>query len=98
MSVYSVCETIEPLKKVPSLSFTVSAEERVREYVMLGLRLESGISADEYCELSGREMYDDMPKMRRFIDAGFLLEKNGRICFSDKGFFVSNAILSELLY
>ena len=77
---------------------SVSAEERVREYVMLGLRLERGISADEYRAISGREMQEDMPKMRKFIDAGFLLEKNGRICFSDKGFFVSNAILSELLY
>jgi coproporphyrinogen III oxidase-like Fe-S oxidoreductase len=65
---------------------------------MLGLRLERGISADEYRTISGREMQADMPKMRGFIDAGFLLEKNGRICFSDKGFFVSNAILSELLY
>ena len=77
---------------------SVFTEERVREYVMLGLRLERGISADEYRAISGREMQEDMPKMRRFIDAGFLLEKNGRICFSDRGFFVSNAILSELLY
>lgn len=76
----------------------ISDEERVREYVMLGLRLESGISADEYRELSGREMYDDMPGMKRFIEAGFLLERDGSICFSDKGFFVSNAILSELLF
>ena len=76
----------------------ISKEERLREYVMLGLRLESGISADEYRALSGREMCEDMQDMKRFIDAGFLLERDGRICFSDKGFFVSNAILSELLF
>ena len=76
----------------------ISKEERLREYVMLGLRLERGISADEYRELSGREMQSDMPELKRFIGAGFLLERNGRICFSDKGFFVSNAVLSELIF
>ncbi len=76
----------------------ISKEELLREYVMLGLRLERGISVDEYRELSGREMQSDMPELKRFIDAGFLLERNGRICFSDKGFFVSNAVLSELIF
>ena len=76
----------------------VSQEERVKEYVMLGLRLQRGISSEEYRNLSGREIHCDMPQMRRFIEGGLLEEKDGRICFTDRGFFVSNAVLSELLY
>ena len=76
----------------------ISDGERVREYVMLGLRLGKGISPEEYRALSGSELYSDMPNIRRFIDGGLLREKNGRIAFTDEGFFVSNAVISELIF
>lgn len=76
----------------------VTPDERAREYVMLGLRLERGISPEEYGTLFGRELYSDMPKIKQFISGGFLKERDGRIAFTDEGFFVSNAVLSELLF
>ncbi|MBP3370347.1 MAG: radical SAM family heme chaperone HemW [Clostridia bacterium] len=76
---------------------TVGEEERLYEYVMLGLRLREGISADKYFELSGRDMYKDMPMLEEFIRHGFIFRNNDRVAFTDKGFFVSNAILAELL-
>lgn len=76
----------------------ISDEERVREYVMLGLRLQKGISPDEYRALSGRELYSDLKGIDRFVEGGLLENKDGRICFTDRGFFVSNAVLSALLF
>ena len=75
----------------------IDDKERLNEYIMLGLRLETGISPERYFELCGRDIYSDMPKIKSLADAGFLRICDGRISFSDKGFFVSNAILSQLL-
>lgn len=77
--------------------YTVDADEKRREYVMLGLRLAEGISDTEYRALCGRGMLDDMPEIERFVAAGYLIRNGERVAFSDEGFFVSNAILSELL-
>jgi oxygen-independent coproporphyrinogen-3 oxidase len=77
--------------------YTVNADERRREYVMLGLRLGKGIADSEYRALCGRGLYDDMPMIEKFVSAGYLVRDGERIAFSDEGFFVSNAILSELL-
>jgi coproporphyrinogen III oxidase-like Fe-S oxidoreductase len=38
-----------------------------------------------------------MPLIERFVSAGYLVREGERVAFSDEGFFVSNAILSELL-
>ena len=75
----------------------IDSEELVSEYVMLGLRLSRGICAQEYKSLSGRELEADMPMIKSFIASGFLQDCGGRISFTDKGFFVSNAILAQLL-
>ena len=77
--------------------YSVDAEERLREYVMLGLRLGKGISDSEYRARCGRGLLEDMPQIEKFVSAGYLVKSGERIAFSDKGFFVSNAILSELL-
>ncbi len=82
---------------IVSESEIISQEERVGEYVMLGMRLREGISADRYYELSGRDMYKDMPMLEKFIEGGFVRRSGDRIAFTDKGFFVSNTVLSEML-
>ena len=75
----------------------INGEGRREEYIMLGLRLADGISAEEYRCRFGRELYDDLPTLETRIEQGFLQRRDGSISFTDKGFFVSNAILSELL-
>ena len=75
----------------------IDGEGRREEYIMLGLRLADGISAEEYRCRFGRELYDDLPTLETRIEQGFLQRRDGSISFTDKGFFVSNAILSELL-
>ena len=71
----------------------ISEKERAYERIMLGLRLQNGISIEEYCSYAS----DGANRIKRFVDAEYLKQSNGRISFTDKGFFVSNAILRELL-
>ncbi len=73
----------------------ILTDERENEYLMLGLRLQKGIDTSEYKLIYGKELLT--PTVRKYINAGFFEEKNGRISFTSKGFFVSNAILSEIL-
>ena len=67
------------------------------EYLMLRLRLSEGISEHELSERFGVHFRLLLPETDRLIAHGLLKEENGRIFFTDRGFFVSNAILSELL-
>ena len=84
-------------KDITEERYDISKDERLKEYVMLGLRLENGLDLIEYYDISGRPFKEDFPMAERFMAAGFLKEKDGRIAFSTKGFFVSNTILSQML-
>ncbi len=76
-------------------------EERARldevelrnEYLMLRLRLCEGIDKAEFQEKFGLPL----PATEQWIRGGWMEERDGKLFFTDAGFFVSNAILSELL-
>lgn len=76
---------------------SVSREEIMTEYVMLGLRLQKGISLLEFKELWGLDFKDAYPCIDQFLKANFMHEREGRISFTTKGFLVSNEILSQML-
>lgn len=65
----------------------ITPDERVRETIMLGLRLEAGISADEKL----------LEKAKKYLSAGYMRYENDRLSFTTKGFLVSNPILADLL-
>jgi oxygen-independent coproporphyrinogen-3 oxidase len=75
-----------------------SAMDKAYEYVMLGLRTSDGISLSAYknefaCDfLDGRHEKIDM-----YQRLGLLNACDDRIVLTEKGFYVSNAILTELL-
>lgn len=75
----------------------LSEHEREEEYVMLRLRLTEGISLSDFSARTGENFEARYPSLSRMIDGGFMKKENGRISFTDKGFFVSNAILAEML-
>ncbi len=75
----------------------LSAHEREEELVMLALRLSDGISKREFLARTGEEFEVRYPTVRRMIEGGFMKDEDGRIAFTDQGFFVSNAILAEML-
>ena len=67
------------------------------EYVMLGLRLADGIDTSEYSARFGRDFFEDYAAVEEWIEQGFMGRHGSRIYFTDKGFLVSNSILSEML-
>ena len=68
------------------------------EFVMLGLRLKKGISLSEYKSLflsdflTGRE-----EKIISFVKGEYMTFDGDRIALTEKGFYVSNTILTDLL-
>jgi oxygen-independent coproporphyrinogen-3 oxidase len=68
------------------------------EYAMLRLRLAEGLALDEYKSLfsldfkAGKE--DLIEKLKK---EGYMIEKGGSLSLSERGFYVSNYILSQLL-
>lgn len=76
---------------------SLSPHEREEEFVMLALRLTKGISLSEFHERTGQEFEARYPTVGHMIENGFMKKEHGRIAFTDKGFFVSNTILSEML-
>jgi oxygen-independent coproporphyrinogen-3 oxidase len=79
---------------------TVTADEALREHVMLHMRLEAGVSASAYDRLAGRNgafLAQYGAAMRQYVQYGFIRETDDGFAFTTKGFRVSNYILSEIL-
>lgn len=76
----------------------ISPRERIGEYVMLHMRLTSGVCLSDFF----REFRQDFEvmygaKLKRYIDAGFAVRRRDRIVLTPAGMFVSNYILSDIL-
>ncbi len=70
---------------------------KMDEYVMLKLRLSSGICEEEFFSRFGEHLLEKYPKITAFLDGGYMKKANGAYSFTPKGFFVSNYILTEIL-
>lgn len=68
------------------------------EYVMLGLRLVEGIDKAAFAARFAQDFDTLYPAVARYASLGLMLNAPTRVAFTDKGFAVSNAILSELLF
>ena len=68
------------------------------EYVMLRLRLFSGVDFADYRAAFGRDfMAKYGKKLEKYKSGGFLLLDGKHCAFTPKGMYVSNSILSEIL-
>ena len=67
------------------------------EYLMLGLRLTKGIDTADFRARFGIELRDAYPHLNDLLRHGFMTLREGRLAFTDRGFFVSNTVLSGLL-
>ena len=69
------------------------------EYVMLRLRLADGVDKREFCTRFGAE-FDGLygNQVQKFAHMGLLIDTSERAAFTDEGFMVSNAVLSEMLF
>lgn len=70
-------------------------DEQAIEYLLFGLRLAEGISADRYRALWGQDLPQD--RLEYLSDLGMIQVEQGRISATKAGMPVLNAILRELM-
>lgn len=95
-----ICEYIERVKNCDAIEERelLSDFDKMSEFVFLGLRLKEGISEKEFenrFKLNIDEVFGE--QIEKYRKMGFLIREKGFIRFSDKGFFVSNTILSDFV-
>ena len=78
---------------------TVSGPERLREVLMMGLRLNTGLDGDDLARAAGPDWSDDLDAsgLRTLIEGGFLYRSNGGLAATRRGHDVLNAVLERLL-
>ncbi|MCM1195182.1 MAG: radical SAM family heme chaperone HemW [Corallococcus sp.] len=86
-----------PLSKILNAGDTVSLSEQANEYVMLRLRLSSGVDLREFRNRYGNDFFAFFPCARSLADRGFLTVNDGFARVPDSKLYVVNSILCELL-
>ncbi len=74
----------------------LSDSEHLWEYVILSLRLSEGLELSEFKARTGMDFFDYYKRAEQLIDEGLMRRSDGRIAFTDRGFLVSNSILSDM--
>lgn len=75
----------------------LTEHDRYEEFVMLGLRLASGIDERELLLRYGKDFERAFPSLPLYLSHGLMQVRDRRLSFTDRGFFVSNSILADLL-
>lgn len=77
----------------------LDVKTRYNEYIITGLRTMWGINYAKIRELFGQQMsYYCQQQAENYIKKGFLTEKEGNLTLSREGIFISDGIMSDLLY
>lgn len=76
----------------------IDRKDAVNEYVMLAMRLTQGVSEAEF-EQRFTKSFDEVfgCRIKSFEDVGLIVRDGGRCAFTDRGFYVSNSVLSEII-
>jgi putative oxygen-independent coproporphyrinogen III oxidase len=77
----------------------LSRAERVKELLVMGLRLAEGVELGRLCRLAGRQPEEvlDGAALKRFVEDGWLTLRDGRLAATAAGMQRLNAILVALL-
>jgi oxygen-independent coproporphyrinogen-3 oxidase len=76
----------------------IGIAEREVEFIMLGLRMSDGISKSEYFERFGSDFDEKYKKkINDLLRLGFVSDSPDRFALTERGFAVSNMILSQIL-
>lgn len=79
-------------------NYKITPLERVGEYIMLKLRLKSGIDTMEFNHVFNLDfdvMYQEL--LPAYVENGFMVKTDTGYAFTPKGMYVSNYILSSML-
>ena len=98
--VFAYCEAFEGSEDVQLLSedSEAPASGAVADYIMLSLRLVSGLSSKEFTRRF-RRSFEELAgnKLEKYIAGGFMTNDDGVYRFTTAGFCVSNTILAQLI-
>ena len=76
----------------------VSPYDERFEYAMMRLRLGEGINLRDYKAHFSEEFFEKRAdKINKYIDLGLVRFENGRIFLTEKGFYLSNTVMSDIL-
>ena len=77
---------------------TIYVENRMEEFMYLGLRMTAGVSRSEFKDRFKREMSDVYAEpINKYIDQGVMKSEGDRVWLTDYGLDVSNYILADFL-
>jgi oxygen-independent coproporphyrinogen-3 oxidase len=91
-------ELIKNGKKPLDIIEKEDSSELLKDTIITGLRLSNGININEINKkfnIDFKEKYKSV--LDKYINNGFLKIKKENLCFTDKGFSVSNYILSDFI-
>ncbi len=75
----------------------IGVDEQMNEYVMLAMRLSVGVDAKKFAERFGVSLCDTLGRRLEKFSPEYVIADNAGYRFTEKGFLVSNYILSEVL-
>ena len=75
----------------------IGERDELSEYIMLSMRLSRGIELSEFKKRFGVDFFQFYDKAEALLKTGHLATDGKRIFFTDKGFFVSNTVLADML-
>ena len=85
-------------KDITEFTEMLTSEDRMAEFIMLGLRLSDGIDEAEFFSRFGVDFWHTYGSFCiPFIEKGLMLRSEGRVRLTEGGFPVSNSILAELI-
>ena len=85
-------------KDITEFTEMLTSEDRMAEFIMLGLRLSDGIDEAEFFSRFGVDFWHTYGSFCiPFIEKGLMLRSEGRVRLTEAGFPVSNSILAELI-
>ena len=90
-------ELIENGESVIAYADDFPVKNRVGEYVMLKSRTSAGID-ESYFEKKFKQSFQPYgDKLKKYIETGHVLYESGVYRLTPKGFFVSNAVIGDVL-
>ena len=79
-------------------SETIYIDERMTEYMFLGLRMMAGVSRKEFRVRFNKDIYEVYgPVINKYMTDGYMETDGDRIWLTDKGIDVSNIILADFM-
>ena len=84
--------------KLNQLNYLLGKEDLMAEFMILGLRMTSGISKEEFrCRFGEDVMEVYGSTIRKYEDAGLLREERGNLFLTRRGLSLSNTVMADFL-